>query len=93
MGSMGAGDLRLRTSLPGQRPGNIVWRGRQCPKLRMNFGIVVKTARETAQLSAFNQTGEGLIDRSTCCHVEKVGGREDTAASSTPGASHNSIGN
>lgn len=89
---MRAGDLGPRASLAGERTSNIVWSRRQCPQLGMNFRIVIESPRETAQLSILDQTGEGLINRSTSRGVEKVGGREDTAASNGPGASHNPIG-
>ena len=59
----------------------------------MYFGIFVKAAREATQIPAFNQSRQGLVDRSTPRHVEEVGGREDTAAPSSAGSAHDPVGN
>ncbi|MET3898146.1 hypothetical protein ABIB57_002092 [Devosia sp. UYZn731] len=67
MGSMGAGDLRLRTSLPRERPGNIVWRGRQWPELRMNFSVWRRNATiiaSSSRVSTVDLASFGTVGRS-----------------------------
>jgi hypothetical protein len=59
----------------------------------VNFGVVVETARQAAQLPGLDQTRESLIDRSAARYVEEVAGREDTTTPATAGTSHDPMGN
>ena len=86
-----AGDLHLGAGLSRQCLGNVIGRGRKGTKLWMNFGEIVKAARETTEPAALDQARQGLIDRRPPSQVKEIVGRENAAAPAAAGAPHNPI--